>query len=39
MATWRIAQTEYVLVDGALSDVINLLHWRVTESETVGEEA
>ena len=39
MATvWTIAQTEYVLVDGALSDVINLLHWRVTESETVGED-
>lgn len=36
--TWKIVQTEYVLVDGALSDVINLLHWRVDKSVTVGED-
>jgi len=38
MATWHIVQTEYVLAEDSLTNVINLVHWRVTESETVGEE-
>ena len=38
MATWHIVQTEYVLAEDNLTNVINLLHWRVEESETVGEE-
>jgi len=38
MATWTIAQTEYVLAEDNLTNVINLVHWRVNESETVGEE-
>ena len=38
MSTWTIAQTEYVLAEDNLTNVINLVHWRVTESETVGEE-
>ena len=38
MATWHIVQTEYVLAEDDLTNVINLVHWRVEESETVGEE-
>ena len=36
MATWHIVQTEYVLAEDDLTNVINLLHWRVEASETVG---
>ena len=38
MATWHIVQTEYVLSEDNLTNVINLVHWRVEESQTVGEE-
>ena len=38
MATWHIVQTEYVLSEDNLTNVINLVHWRVEASETVGEE-
>ena len=38
MATWHIVQTEYVLSEDNLTNVINLVHWRVEELETVGEE-
>ena len=38
MATWTIAQTEYVLLEDNLTNIINLVHWRVEELETVGEE-
>ena len=38
MATWHIVQTEYVLAEDNLTNVINLVHWRVEELETVGEE-
>lgn len=38
MATWTIGQTDYVLAEDGLTDIINNLHWRVTESETVGED-
>ena len=38
MATWHIVQTEYVLSEDNLTNVINLVHWRVGESQTVGEE-
>jgi len=34
--TWTISQTEYVLAEDNLTNVINLVHWRVDESETVG---
>ena len=36
MATWHIVQTEYVLAEDDLTNIINLLHWRVEASETVG---
>jgi hypothetical protein len=38
MATWHIVQTEYVLAEDNMTNVINLVHWRAMESETVGEE-
>lgn len=34
--TWSIAQCDYALVDGSLSDVINNLHWRVNAKSTTG---
>jgi len=34
--TWSIAQCDYALVDGSLSDVINNLHWRVNAESTTG---
>ena len=38
MATWHIVQTEYVLSEDNLTNIINLVHWRVEESQTVGED-
>ena len=38
MATWHIVQTEYVLSEDNLTNVINLVHWRVEALETVGED-
>jgi hypothetical protein len=37
MTTWTISTMERTLTDGDLSDVVKSLHWRVTDSETVGE--
>jgi len=34
--TWSIAQCEYVLSEDGLTNVINLLHWRLNAEETVG---
>ena len=34
--TWTIPQTDYALSEDGLTDVINNIHWRVTDSETVG---
>tara|TARA_B100002019_G_C21195555_1_gene561208 strand:- start:355 stop:693 length:339 start_codon:yes stop_codon:yes gene_type:complete len=36
-ATWTVSTMERTLTDGDLSDVVTSLHWRVTDSETVGE--
>jgi len=36
--TWTISQTEYVLAEDDLTNIINLVHWRVVALETVGEE-
>tara|TARA_B110000503_G_scaffold141983_1_gene237260 strand:- start:1666 stop:1989 length:324 start_codon:yes stop_codon:yes gene_type:complete len=38
MATWKIQQTNYVLSEDGLTDVINNLHWSLVETETVGED-
>ena len=38
MTTWHIVQTEYVLAEDDLTNIINLLHWRVEALETVGED-
>jgi len=38
MITWQIVQTEYVLSEDNLTNVINLVHWRVVALETVDEE-
>lgn len=38
MATWTIAQTDFVLLEDSMINVINNLHWRVSDEETVGEE-
>ena len=34
--TWSIAQCEYVLSEDGLTNVINLLHWRLNAESTVG---
>ena len=36
-ATWGISTLERQLVDGAHTDVVTVIHWNVTDSETVGE--
>ena len=35
--TWSIAQCEYVLSEDGLTNVINLLHWRLNAEETDNE--
>ena len=35
--TWSIAQCEYVLSESGLTNVINLLHWRLNAEETDNE--
>ena len=36
-ATWSISTLERQLVDGEHTDVVTVIHWNVTDSETVGE--
>ena len=36
-ATWTIAQTDFVLSEDGLTNVINVIHWRVNAEQTVGE--
>jgi len=38
MVTWIIAQTDFVLLEDSMINVINTLHWRVSEEVEVGEE-
>ena len=35
--TWTIAQTDFVLSEDGLTNVINVIHWRVNAEQTVGE--
>jgi hypothetical protein len=35
--TWSIVQCEYVLSESGLTNVINLLHWRLNAEETDNE--
>ena len=35
--SWSIAQCEYVLSESGLTNVINLLHWRLNAEETDNE--
>ena len=35
MATWTVSTMDRTLTDGALSDVVNVLHWECTDTETV----
>ena len=35
-ATWNIPAMDSVNTEGSLSDVIKIIHWEVTDSETVG---
>ena len=35
--TWSISTLERQLVDGERTDVVTVIHWNVTDSETVGE--
>jgi hypothetical protein len=37
MATWSISTLDRQLVDGERTDVVTVIHWNVTDSETVGE--
>ena len=37
MSTWSISTLERQLVDGERTDVVTVIHWNVTDSETVGE--
>lgn len=32
-ATWTVSTMERTLTDGALSDVVTILHWNVTDSD------
>ena len=34
--TWTISQTDYVLSEDGLTNVINNLHWRLTATESSG---
>ena len=36
-ATWTVSTMERTLTDGALSDVVTILHWQLIDSETVDE--
>tara|TARA_Y100001972_G_scaffold20675_1_gene24320 strand:- start:158 stop:493 length:336 start_codon:yes stop_codon:yes gene_type:complete len=36
-ATWSISTLDRQLVDGDRTDVVTVIHWNVTDSETVGE--
>lgn len=36
-ATWKINTLDRQLVDGERTDVVTVIHWDVTDSETVGE--
>ena len=36
-ATWTVSNMERTLTDGALSDVVTILHWQLNDSETVDE--
>lgn len=38
MAIWSISTLDRQLVDGEHTDVVTVIHWNVTDSETVGEE-
>ena len=33
MATWTVSTMERTLTDGALSDVVTILHWQCTDSD------
>ncbi len=35
-ATWNIPAMDSVNTEGSLSDVIETIHWEITDSETVG---
>ena len=37
MAIWSISTLDRQLVDGEHTDVVTVIHWNVTDSETVGE--
>ena len=37
-ATWTIAQTDFVLSTDGLTNVINVIHWRVDLEQTEGDE-
>tara|TARA_R110002020_G_scaffold44181_1_gene127693 strand:+ start:13033 stop:13353 length:321 start_codon:yes stop_codon:yes gene_type:complete len=37
MATWSISTLDRQLVDGERTDVVTVIHWNVSDSETVGE--
>ena len=34
--TWTIAQTDFVLSEDGLTNVINVIHWRVNAEQTEG---
>jgi len=36
-ATWSISTLERQLVDGAHTDVVTVIHWNLSDSQTVGE--
>ena len=36
-ATWKINSLDRQLVDGERTDVVQVISWDVTDSETVGE--
>ena len=36
-ATWTIPQTDFVLSEDGLTNVINVIHWRVNAEQTEGD--
>ena len=36
-ATWSISTLDRQLVDGSHTDVVTVIHWNVSDSETIGE--
>ena len=36
-ATWTIAETDFVLSEDGLTNVINVIHWRVNAEQTEGD--